>query len=74
MEIARFMESLGFLPLGNVRVGRVGALSFLRPGDAIAAFDCHPANFLSDGANIFPIDVLLVRADEQLLTALAPAA
>ena len=72
-EIARFMESFGFHALPNIRVGREGALSFLRPGDMIVAFDCHPANFLRDGAHVFPIDVLLVRADEQLLTALAAA-
>ncbi len=72
-EIARFMESLGFLALPNIGVGREGALSFLLPDGAIAAFDCHPANFLSDGEHVFPIDVLLVRADEQLLTALASA-
>ena len=73
-EIARFMLSLGFLLLPNIGVGREGALSFFRPGDTIAAFDCHPANFLRDGEHIFPIDVLLVRADEQLLTALMSAA
>ncbi|MEO7317984.1 MAG: hypothetical protein ABIZ56_03235 [Chthoniobacteraceae bacterium] len=72
-KIALFMESLGFLPLRDVNVGRVGALSFLRPDDAVGAFDCHPANFLDDGANIFPIDVLLVRAGEQMLAALASA-
>ena len=70
-EIAFFMEELGFLQLGEVSVGREGALSFLRPDDGIAAFDCHPANFLSNGAHVFPIDALLVRADEQLLSALA---
>lgn len=70
-EIVRFMVSLGFLPLWDVSVGRAGAMSFLQPDEGIAAFDCHPANFLSNGAHIFPIDALLVRADEQLLTALA---
>lgn len=34
-------------------------------------FRCHPANFLGASSDIFPIDVLLVRADEELLTALA---
>ena len=73
-EIAHFMASLGFLALPNIGVGREGALSFLRPGDMIAAFDCHPANFLRDGAHVFPIDVLPVRAEESLLTALMSAA
>ncbi len=72
--IIAFMRGLGFRQLPDIHVGRLGAVSFLRDCDGIAAFDCHPANFLGTGGDVFPIDVLLVRADEELLAALASIA
>lgn len=69
--IADFMRASGFTQLRDVSVGRLGAASFLRPRDAIAAFDCHPANFLVSKGSVVPIDVLLVHASDELLAALA---
>lgn len=71
--IVQFMATLGFRELPHVALGRLGALSFLREHDGIAAFDCHAANFLRSEGNVFPIDVLLVRSSAELLSALSPA-
>ena len=70
-EIAEFMVALGFAMLPPVVVRNSGALSFLRESDGIAAFDCHVGNFFLSAGQILPIDVILVRADERLLNALA---
>ena len=47
------------------------ALSFLRERDGICAFDCHAGNFFLSEGQVLPIDVILVRADDRLLNALA---
>ena len=73
-QIFEFMNGLGFRELANIDIGRLGALSFLREDDGIAAFDCHGANMLATGYNIVPIDVILVRAGNDLLAALASSA
>ena len=70
-EISDFMHRLGFRLLPELHIGRLGALSFFHERDGIAAFDCHAANYLVSGRDIVPIDVLLVRANDDLLTALA---
>jgi hypothetical protein len=70
-RIVGFMRSLGFALLPEIAIGRLGAVSFFRESDGIAAFDCHPANFLSAGDDLFPIDTLLVPAGEDLRSALA---
>ena len=70
-QIAEFMEALGFATLPPVVVRNSGALSFLRERDGIAAFDCHAGNFFVSAGHMLPIDVILVRADEALLNALA---
>jgi hypothetical protein len=70
-RIVAFMRALGFTLLPEIAVGRRGAVSFFRESDGIAAFDCHPANFLSAGHDLFPIDTLLVRAGDDLRSALA---
>ena len=69
-RIVAFMRALGFRELPDIGVGRLGAVSFLRESDGVIAFDCHPANFLAAGDDLFPIDALLVRAEPQLLAAL----
>jgi hypothetical protein len=69
--IVAFMRALGFALLPELAIGRLGAVSFFRESDGIAAFDCHPANFLCGGDDIFPIDTLLVRAGDELRSALA---
>jgi Serine/Threonine/Tyrosine Kinase found in polyvalent proteins len=70
-EIAAFMSRLGFRALPDLKLGRLGAVSFLRDSDRVAAFDCHPANFLQRDGDVFPIDVILVRAEDDLLAALS---
>ena len=70
LEIAWFMSQLGFHRLPRISIGRLGALSFLRDSDGLAAFDCHPANFLAHEGDVFPIDVILVPASEELRAAL----
>jgi hypothetical protein len=69
--ICEFMAAAGFRILPNLGIGRFGAVSFLRERDGIAAFDCHSANFLVSNRRVIPIDVILVRASEDLLAALA---
>ena len=69
-EIVWFMRQLGFMPLPRVSVGRLDARAFLRDSDGVAAFDCHPANFLTCEADVFPIDVI-VPASEELRAALS---
>lgn len=70
-QIAEFMQALGFEMLPPVVVRNSGALSFLRERDGIAAFDCHAGNFFVSAGQVLPIDVILVRASEPLLNALA---
>ena len=69
--IAEFFAALGFAMLPPVVVRNSGALSFLRERDGICAFDCHAGNFFLSEGQVLPIDVILVRADERLLNALA---
>ena len=70
-QIADFMQALGFEMLPPVVVRNSGALAFLRERDEIAAFDCHAGNFFVSDGQVLPIDVILVRASEPLLNALA---
>ncbi len=69
--IMGLMSRLGFRALPDLKLGRLGAVSFLRDSDGIAAFDCHPANFLQREGDVFPIDVILVRAGDDLRAALS---
>lgn len=69
--IADFMTALGFAILPPIVVRNSGALSFFRESDALAAFDCHAGNFFLSDGHVFPIDVILVRADDRLQNALA---
>lgn len=72
-EIADFMSRLWFKPLHNLHLGRPGSLAFYRDLDEVAAFDAHPGNFVKDTQGIvLPIDLILLRADDDLQHALAP--
>ena len=70
-QIIEFMIGMGFREIPGINIGRLGAMSFLRDDDGVAAFDCHAANFLASGYNVVPIDVILVRASNDLLAALS---
>ena len=70
-DIAAFMTAPGFEMPPPLVVRNSGALSFLRERDSIAAFDCHAGNFFLSAGQVLPIDVILVRAGEPLLNALA---
>lgn len=72
VEITEFMSRLWFRPLRGLSLGNPGALAFYRDLDEIAAFDAHPANFVKDQqSNVLPIDLILVRAEPALQSALA---
>ncbi len=60
-QMARQMESLGYLSLGNLEVGRKNSISFYHADRRIALFDAHPGNFShADGLTI-PIDGILAE-------------
>jgi hypothetical protein len=70
-EIVEFMRHFRFQPLLGLNLGNPGALAYYRDLDEIAAFDAHPANFIKDlDGIVLPIDLILVRADSALQTAL----
>ena len=72
-EIIAFMSKLWFQPLRGLSLGRPGALAFYRDLDEIAAFDAHPGNFVKDENGIvLPIDLVLLRASDELQNALRP--
>ena len=72
-EMIAFMSKLWFQPLRGLALGRPGALAFYRDLDETAAFDAHPGNFVKDENGIvLPIDLVLVRATDELQKALKP--
>jgi hypothetical protein len=72
-EILAFMSRLWFKPLPNLHLGRSGSLAFYRDLDEVALFDAHPGNFVKDQEGVvLPIDLILVRAGEDLQRGLAP--
>jgi hypothetical protein len=72
-EIIAFMSRLWFQPLRGLSLGRPGALAFYRDLDEIAAFDAHPGNFVKDENGIvLPIDLVLLRASDELQKAFKP--
>ena len=72
-EIGGELAKLWFKPLQGLHLGRPGSLAFYRDLDEVAAFDAHPGNFVKDTQGIvLPIDLILLRADEELQKALAP--
>lgn len=70
-EIEAFFHRVWFQPLAGLPLGNPGALAFYRDLDEVAAFDAHPGNFVKDHSGvILPIDLILVRADAALQSAL----
>lgn len=65
-EIAAFHTRLGFQPVPGVVAGRHDSASFYRPDDRIAVFDAHGENLLTDGTQVAPIDVLVIRTGDEL--------
>lgn len=71
-EIVEFMRRLSFQLVPELSLGNPGALAFYRDLDEVAVFDAHPGNFVKDmNGVVLPIDLILVRADAALQTALA---
>ena len=67
-----FMTRLWFKPLPTLHLGRPGSLAFYRDLDEIAAFDAHPGNFVKDTQGVvLPIDLILLRANDELQKAFA---
>ena len=72
-DMLAFMAKLWFQPLRGLSLGRPGALAFYRDLDEVAAFDAHPGNFVKDDNGVvLPIDLVMVRADDELQKALKP--
>lgn len=71
-EMIAWFETRHFALLPNLSLGYSGGLSFYRDLDQLAAFDLHPANVLRDrNGVIFPIDVVMVEADDELAALLS---
>jgi hypothetical protein len=71
-EMTAFMQKVWFAPLHGLSLGRPGSLAFYRDLDEIAAFDAHPGNFVKDDNGVvLPIDLVLVRAGDELQKAFA---
>ena len=72
-DMLAFMAKLWFQSLRGLSLGRPGALAFYRDLDEVAAFDAHPGNFVKDDNGVvLPIDLVMVRADDELQKALKP--
>ena len=70
-EITTFMAALGFAEVPGVVAGRRDSASFFRASDGAAAFDAHGENVIMGDAGAAPIDLFVVRADEDLAAFLA---
>lgn len=70
-EISAFMGTLGFAAVPGVVAGRRDSASFFRAADSAAAFDAHGENVITGAAGVAPIDLFVVRADEDLAAFLA---
>jgi hypothetical protein len=70
-EITAFMGTLGFAEVPYVVAGRRDSASFFRAADSAAAFDAHGENVIAGTAGVAPIDLFVVRADEDLAAFLA---
>ncbi len=70
-EMICYFQARHFSLLEGFSAGHRGSLSFYRDLDQLAVFDAHPANFLRDrNGIILPIDAVVLRADEELASAL----
>ncbi len=63
-EISCSMEVLGFREMVGLHLGYVPSLSFYRDADRIAVFDAHPANAVTSGGVVFPIDFIVQQAND----------
>lgn len=66
MEITAFMATLGFAPLEEVIVGRGDSASYFRAADGVAAFDAHGENVIAGQDGVAPIDLFVIRANDDL--------
>ena len=70
-EITTFMATLGFDPLEELVVGRGDSASYFRAADGVAAFDAHGENVITGQNGVAPIDLFVIRAQDDLKTFLA---
>lgn len=70
-EITTFMAGLGFAEVRGVVAGRRDSVSYFRASDGVAAFDAHGENVIFGGGGVAPIDLFVVRTDEDLAAFLA---
>lgn len=55
------MRDFGYLPLGNLQIGKSNSISFYSPENRIALFDAHPGNFFRTKTMTIPIDGILAE-------------
>lgn len=60
-KLARAMRSYGFEPFESIG-GEAMTNEWFRESDAVAAYDCHPGNFIeTPGGLVVPIDIHPVK-------------
>jgi hypothetical protein len=67
-QVREAMHDLGFIQSDCPPLGRknITSLSFYHPGEGIAVFDTHAANFLVNEGIVAPIDALITPMDDSL--------
>lgn len=55
------LRDFGYLPLGNLQVGKKNSISFYHPERRIAMFDAHPGNFFHANGLTIPIDGIVAE-------------
>lgn len=67
LQMAVQMIDFGYLPLGNLQIGKKNSISFYHPERRIAMFDAHPGNFFHAGGMTVPIDGIIaaITADAE---------
>ena len=60
-QMSAQMLHFGYLPLGNLEVGKKNSIFFYQPACRIAVFDAHPGNFFHENGMTIPIDGILAE-------------
>lgn len=73
LQVREGMEEFGFVLSDFPPLGRSGVASqtFFHPGERVAVFDTHAANFVVKEGKVVPIDALVTTMDESLERCLA---
>lgn len=60
-QMSAQMRDFGYLPLGNLQIGKKNSISFYQPDRRIALFDAHPGNFFHANGMTIPIDGIITE-------------